>query len=256
MSQGNSMSLRYYSRNEIIAAFDPQSWQRVMFSECAAILTSESRQFPCIFGVAGFKANQLRFTFFEPDDVAGLALTLENYLKMAREYGPNTSLVAFSRPGPIANIDSYRKRFWRLLRRLAAHDRKSWPTCMTENLDDPHWEFCFAGEPIFVVCNTPAHILRQSRRASTFMVTFQPRWVFDTILNPPEKAEKAFAKVRRRLEKFDMLPPSPSLGRYGDSDVLEYQQYFIGDENERAACPFASLREPKIINPRKEENVA
>lgn len=105
------------------------------------------------------------------------------------------------------------------------------------------WEFCFNGEPIFVVCMTPAHTLRQSRRSSGFMLTFQPRWVFDDILGIQEKATSSFQLVRERLKQYDFLNLSPSLGKYGDIDNREWKQYFLNEDNDTVSkCPFYKLK--------------
>lgn len=240
------MSTVSYSRQEIDEVFGNQSWQAIVFKEFSAALTSAARPFPCVFGVAGFAADQLRYAFLDPLEAATLAPILQAYVKEARSLGQNTSLVVFSKPGPVRSLESYRKHFWALLRNLSHYDSDPWPITTPERLDDPGWEFCFAGEPIFVVCNTPAHVLRQSRRASTFMLTFQPRWVFDNILGTAKAAEKSFGKVRKRLARYDMLTPSPVLGKYGDPDVYEYQQYFLGDSNDKPRCPFATLKNDRL----------
>lgn len=235
------MERLHFDRAEVLTAHGEGTWQRVVFNELAATLTSESRPFPCIFGVNGFRTNQLRFAFLDPLDAGGLAPILEAYLGEARSYGPNTSLVVFSRPDAVASLDAYRTRFWSLLNGLASIDRNPWPEDVPQELDHPHWEFCFAGEPVFVVCNTPAHVARQSRRSSSFMLTFQPRWVFDRILGSQKAAETAFEKVRSRLRPYDLLEPSPALGRYGEQTNREYQQYFLEETNEKPKCPFAKL---------------
>jgi FPC/CPF motif-containing protein YcgG len=145
---------------------------------------------------------------------------------------------------------------WALLRDLAQLDTEPWPATVDTRLDHPAWEFSFAGEPVFVVCNTPAHVLRQSRRASTFTVTFQPRFVFDGILDGAARSERAVAAVRRRLAAYDMVSPSPWLGRYGEVGVREHEQYFLGDDNERPRCPFVSLREDDWQTASKSEAAA
>lgn len=235
------MERSHFDRTEVIETHADGTWQRILFNEFAATLTSEARPFPCVFGVNGFRTNQLRFAFPDPLDAAHLAPILEGYLAGARSYGPNTSLVVFARPGPIASMEAYCTRFWSLLNGLASVDGTPWPEVVPQELDHPHWEFCFAGEPIFVVCNTPAHVLRQSRRATSFMLTFQPRWVFDRILGSKKAAETAFEKVRSRLRSYDLLGPSPVLGRYGEPANREFQQYFIDDTDEKPKCPFAKL---------------
>jgi len=232
-------------RHGIAAQFASDRWQRVLFREFEAMLTSESRPFPCVFGVAGFKANQLRFAFPERLNAASIAPALQEYLSSARAFGQNTSLVILSRPGPVRGLEVYRRQLWGILRDLAAIDHKPWPAEIPEALDSPGWEFCFAGEPIFVVCNTPAHVLRQSRRSSSFTMTFQPRWVFDHINNGVNASEKGVSKVRQRLAPYDLISASPSLGTYGDAGNREFAQYFLGDSNDTPKCPFHSLIEKK-----------
>ncbi len=209
---------------------------------------SVERPFPCIFGVRGYKGDQLRYVFHDSVDVRSLAVSLGAFLSQARSFGPNTSLVLFTKPDAILPLDVYRKKFWSLLRELVRQDNRPWPDHIPVELCDPLWEFSFAGEPVFVICNTPAHLLRQSRRSSCFMVTFQPRWVFDKILGTDKAAEQAFSTVRKRLAPYDLVPVSPSLGKYGAPGVYEYQQYFLGDDNERTACPFRTLFETNRAN--------
>lgn len=244
------MSTVHYSRLQISEFFSPGSWEGVLFSEFTASLTSEARPFPCIFGVNGFKADQLRFAFCDPFNAESISLILDDYIIKARSYGPNTSLVLFARPGPVMSLDRYRRRFWQILRELSRLDRIPWPESIPESINHPKWEFCFAGEPIFVVCNTPAHVQRQSRRSTSFMMTFQPRWVFEKILGTEKAHAISTGKVRERLKHFDLIEASPELGRYGDPKNREFAQYFLGDDNGRTVCPFHAL------NASKKEEVA
>ncbi len=221
---------------------DPCSWQRVIYSEFESTLLSSTRAFPCLFGTAGLKADQLRFSFQETLEGPALASALEVYLADARTYGPNTSLVIFERPlSRVETLDAYANRFWQLLRAIAKEDTAPWPIGIPTQLDDPAWEFCFAGEPVFVVSNTPAHVMRQSRRSSTFTLTFQPRWVFESILGTEEAAALSIDAVSKRLNGFDLVAKCPSLGRYGNNAVREWKQYFLPDENVEISQPFQSL---------------
>jgi FPC/CPF motif-containing protein YcgG len=77
------------------------------------------------------------------------------------------------------------------------------------------------------------------------MLTFQPRWVFQNILGSQRAAELAFAKVRSRLAAYDLLPPAPALGRYGDPANREFRQYFLDESDGLAQCPFHSLTQPQ-----------
>lgn len=165
----------FMNRVGVDRAFNPTDWQRILFREFEANLLSETRSFPCIFGVAGFRADQLRYSFLDPLNARNVAAVLGPYLSESRGLAPI----------PRSSYSVGRDRSSRLkltnegfgdLCDLAVEDHRPWPIAIPEELDNPRWEFCFAGEPIFVVCNTPAHVSRQSRRASSFMITFQPRW--------------------------------------------------------------------------------
>ena len=144
-------------RSEAVKSqFPASSWQAVLFSEFSATMLSQTRPYPCVFGVNGFKADQLRYAFVDPMYAGEIAPALDEYLPQARSFGPNTSLIVFSRPGPVAPLERYRRRFWDILAGLARQDDTPWPADIPEALGTPGWEFCFRGEPIFVVCNTPA----------------------------------------------------------------------------------------------------
>ncbi|MEX0502772.1 YqcI/YcgG family protein [Alphaproteobacteria bacterium LSUCC0719] len=231
----------YFDRNQIGKTFQATDWQLVAFNEFESTLDNSIRPFPCVFGVNGLRLNQLRFAFSDEMDAAQIAPALDHFVKNSRNFGPNTSLVVFSRPRPVESIERYERKFWDLIASLSELDTHPWPKHIPNEVNQPMWEFCFAGEPIFVVCNTPAHVLRLSRRSISFMTTFQPRWVFDQILGNPKIAEKSFGKVREHLKKFDLLPPSPHLGTYGKHDVREFRQYFLLDDERPTSCPFHSL---------------
>jgi FPC/CPF motif-containing protein YcgG len=235
----------FQSRDMVVARFGPRDWRSVMMAEFSATLASEERPFPCVFGVQGLQAGHLRFAFPDPLTPHALAEPLREYLAGARNFGANTSLVVMARPGPVLPLEAYRERFWSLLSGLSTIDASPWPSDIPDELDHAQWEFCFAGQPFFVVCATPAHVARQSRRASTFIMTFQPRWVFNKMLETRKSAERAFAKVRARLAPYDLIPAAPSLGHYGDPTNREYAQYFIDDTNESPRCPFAKMPKPK-----------
>ena len=240
------MSRLYMRKSEVSSNFAISTWQSVLFSEFEAQMSSDARPFPCVFGVAGHRQDQLRYLFLDSLDADVLGDELAQFVAESRSYGPNTSLVVFSRPGPVQTIEAYHRKFWLLLDQLARLDKSPWPAEIPEQIDHPMWEFSFAGEPIFVVCSTPAHVMRQSSRASTFMLTFQPRWVFEKILGTEKAAEAAFAEVRKRLIPYDSTSPSPLLGRYGNHEGREHQQYFLHDENHQAlGCPFARLAQSK-----------
>ena len=241
--------IKLLTRADIATTFTGADWRRILFSEFEATLTSKSRPFPCVFGATGFKADQLRFAFLDPFDAENIAPILRRYLAEARAFGRMTSLVLFARPGPVQGVEEYRNKFWNILDDLERLDTTPRPADVARDLEDSHWEFCFGGEPVFVVCNTPAHVLRQSRRSTSFMITFQPRWVFEGIMDQTDPAQaRALEIVRDRLHMFDAIDPAPFLGAYGAAGNREYQQYFLDDTNEPPKCPFHQLGLPDDID--------
>lgn len=140
-----------------------------------------------------------------------------------------------------------------LLKALHQLDSRPWPSNIPYETEHECWEFSFAGEPMFVVCNTPSHKRRASRHSSNFMITFQPRWVFDGVIGPAApNAARIKGEIRRRLTAFDALPPSSDLGAFGETGNREWKQYFLDDENRprHMACPFhrpQTGRVPRVI---------
>jgi FPC/CPF motif-containing protein YcgG len=251
------MSRLYLRKGEVGSNYAVSTWQTVMFSEFEAQMSSEARPFPCIFGVTGYRLDQLRYLFLDPFDIEVLGAQLAQFVAESRSHGPNTSLVVFTRPRPVQTLDAYYRKLWLTLDHLARLDKSPWPAEIPEQIDHPMWEFSFAGEPMFVVCSTPAHVMRQSRRSSSFTLTFQPRWVFEKILGTEKAAAAAFAEVRKRLIPYDSMSPSPLLGRYGNHDGREYQQYFLTDDNHtQTGCPFAKLAQNKTSQIEDREQAA
>jgi len=224
---------------------DLPEWSRPHFTELVDTLLSGEKPFPCTFAVAGARKNTLRFAFVEalddPSAWAPLVDILVTYLKGYRELSRNTSLIVMFRTEDTGQtLEQYHRRFWSILQYLHEQDPEPWPAELPADPDDPMWEFCFGGTPIFVVCNTPAHRARLSRNGSNFLITFQPRWVFEHIGPDTNQGMAARKAIRRRLLAFDNMPPARHLGDYGNPDNREYEQYFLPDTNDSEVprCPF------------------
>ena len=221
-------------------------WGPEAVADFEATLTSTETLFPCTFAVTGARKAALRFAFVDEQDDPGtwsaLPGILAEYLEASPRIGKETSLIVLFGPQPgVAALDEYRTRFWEVLQYLHDRDPASWPESVPKDTEDPAWEFCFGGTPVFVVCNTPAHTTRKSRYNPSLMITFQPRWVFDAVSASTPGGAAARRVIRRRLLAFDGVEPSPDLGSYGDPDNREWRQYFLPDTNTEApqpACPF------------------
>ena len=220
-------------------------WASACVRDLQIRLTSLDDRFPCPFAVSANRQRTLRFGFVdELDDQrqwAPLVDTLGNYLRSYQQLGRETALVVFFRPdGVRRTLDEYHERFWAVLQYLHDRDPDPWPVDIPLDPDSPLWEFSFAGCPAFVVCATPAHELRRSRRSSGLMLTFQPRWVFEGLEAHTPRGRKARRVIQNRLRSFDDVEPSALLGAYGSSDNREWRQYLLPDAEPARwqKCPF------------------
>ena len=125
---------------------------------------------------------------------------------------------------------------------LHAHDPSPWPEGIPADPDDPAWEFCFAGDPMFAFPCIPAYRQRLSRRmGSYFAMCFQPRRVFFGVDRADPGGERIRADIYERVRRWDCLPPHPELVdlSYGDPRMREWKQYVLPDHNRhlREQCP-------------------
>jgi FPC/CPF motif-containing protein YcgG len=216
-----------------------------------AALLAADQPFPCTFAVAAARHRGLRFGFV--DDLSrratwqALPAVLGAYLDRYQALGRETSLVVFfGDSGPAPSLDDYFRRFWSVLQFLHDGDRQPWPARVPADPGHPLWEFSFAGTEIFVVCGNPAYRARRSRHNERFMITFQPRWVFEGLGANSPRGAAARRVIRGRLKAFDGQPPAPELGSYGDPGNREWRQYFLADRNDQspAGCPFQARLAP------------
>lgn len=240
------MTKLYHTRESAEASFPTGSWQSVVYKELVGQLTSDLRPFPCTFAINGYRNDDLRFLFQETPNIPEFGEQLAMFLEEARSIGQNAALLYLTGMETVEPLEDYSARFWTILNELAKIDRKPWPEDIPQDLDNPEWEFCFNGEPIFVVCTNPAHVKRQSRRSSTFAMSLQPRWVFDRILFSDRAANIVFNNIRKRMQPYDALPPSPALGRYKDPNVREAQQYVLSEDDSILRCPFHQLESKQV----------
>jgi uncharacterized protein len=223
----------------------PDDWSRVAADRFGERLLSRKNLFPCIFGTDALRKASLRYAFVPSgaERVRYLADALGEFVQAAPLLGKRTSLVAFFEPGErLETLDDYGRYSWSLLQAVHDADTEPWPASIPADTEHPEWEFCFAGMPMFVVVNTPAHQRRMSRFFDYLCVTFQPRFVFDDIGEDSTRGRNARKIIRGRLNVYDALPPTPLLGGYGTPGNREWTQYFLTDDNDPGAaqdrCPF------------------
>lgn len=224
-------------------------WGPACLDDLVEALLSTESPFPCTFAVAAAKKRTLRFGFVDDLDDrstwSSLTSVISDYLRTYRSISKDTSLVVFFRPQrEVRPIERYHASFWEVMQYLHENDPEHWPDEVPKDPDHPMWEFSYGGTSIFVVCNTPAHTRRRSRYSPGFVITFQPRWVFEGLEPDSTRGIAARKVIRKRLRAFDGTPPSAALGNYGDPDNREWRQYFLPDRNADAelGCPFHAGR--------------
>ncbi|KXN92441.1 hypothetical protein AN958_08000 [Leucoagaricus sp. SymC.cos] len=212
---------------DLVRLPDLGTLQQTAYDDYVRVLLGEGLIFPCIYVTKGFKADNQVYVFIDSDDLSDpshihtLADGLANYLPRASPLGPKTSLVLLTKQNPNPRtVEEYQSLFWRLLDGCAKIDKKPWPTEILTTIDDAKWCFCFAGEPFFTVIQIPTHQQRRTRYAKGVTIVFQPKAL---------------------LAKYDSIPVSLDLKNYDEHDSMEFQQYFLMDENDPAITPYAEL---------------
>ncbi|TGB02270.1 YqcI/YcgG family protein [Halobacillus salinus] len=226
-----------------------EPWKRSVYDDFSRMMTDREHPYPCVPGVQGFLQDSLRFGFAgdprTPKAAEQFACQLIQYGNISRETGPYASIVIFFDTTHIPkdiSTSEYEELFWTLLTRVHQMDEEPWPEHIPTNPSDPGWEFCFNGQPYFAFCATPTHLNRKSRHFPTFLIALQPRWVFEDIHDGTTYGRKLKAAIRNRLEAFDQVPAHPSLKWYGQDGNLEWQQYFLHDDNNiPLQCPFKAM---------------
>lgn len=208
--------------------------------------------FPCTFGQAAEKDGQLRYTFLQRDDISPLPSTLAAFLRLSRS-NPDVrhNLTVFFEPEAEAKrFEYYRDRFWQILNFLHADDCVPWPSDIPTDPDDPLWEFCFGGEPIFMFAACPAYIHRRSRNyCNSLVMFFQPKRIFKGIEAESAAGTRVRRVIRSRLQRWDGTDKEhPDIVGYGEPLTFRWKQYLLSDDGTPAhgKCPFIFRKESDV----------
>ncbi|MGE6631956.1 YqcI/YcgG family protein [Bacillus sp. NPDC077027] len=232
---------------------DLKKWKKDAFQQFGEIVGDEADTFPCVPGRQGFFLDHLRYGFVgdprRQETVDEIAELLKVYQDCSRETGQYASLILmFETPDDLRSmsVTSYEELFWDLVKRLHHQDEAAWPEDVPNDPEHHQWEFCFNGEPYFLLCSTPAHQLRKSRSFPYFLMALQPRWVFEKLNGSTSFGQKMSQLIRKRLKAYDQVDIHPSLKWYGDKTNHEWKQYFLSDDEAEkppsAKCPFTAIK--------------
>ncbi len=226
-----------------------EGWEKDCIEEYRKTLFEENGSlFPCHLGIHAERAGWMRYGFFDGDytgDIKSLSKALQKYLGMARGIGKSTSYIVFfnGREYLTSNVQEACELFWRVLNSLRKADAVPWPDNIPYNTEDPSWEFCFNGEPMYIVCTTPHHKERRSRYSKYFSIMFQPQWIFDDFLPEQRPGQAIRREIRKRIAKYDTVPRSTFFTEYGYEGNREWLQYYIPDRDKDQLlrkCPLST----------------
>ncbi|MEV5837166.1 YqcI/YcgG family protein [Nocardia sp. NPDC052112] len=227
---------------------DAPEWLREAQQAFGEVLLDGDADYPCHFGVRGQQDGENWFTAVESDSegpysVGGLAETLVAFQQQAWTGPKRQTLIAFvGPPDPAPRLATHAEQFWWLLGRLTAADSRPWPENRTQEVTDPAWQWCFAGEPWFVFGASPAYHARRSRNVGPCLaLIFQVLRVFEGLDAMSVAGDRAKHKVRERLRAYDDVGPHPHLGDTLHIPDFKWRQYMLPDDQqllEPKSCPF------------------
>jgi uncharacterized protein len=200
-------------------------------------------RFPCYFGTKAEAQGHMRFAYVRHDRDPVLPRALAEFVDFSRAHPTRRHVfIVFFPPGP-DDFAAQTCRFWDNLQWLHEQDPQPWPAQVPADPDEPAWEFCFAGDPMFAFPCLPAYRRRLSRRMGDgFAMCFQPRRVFFGVNRDDPGGERIRADIYARVARWDRVPPHPDLvdQAYGDPTMREWKQYVLPDDNGelRSRCPF------------------
>ncbi|WP_261304067.1 YqcI/YcgG family protein [Paenibacillus andongensis] len=193
---------------------DLPEWQQDAFRKFGQMINDPDQMYPCIPGRLGFISNSLRFGFAadprSEEAINNVAKLLQQYGECSRETGKYASLVVFfNTPNELADgfsIEDYEQLFWSVLSRGSAKDQAPWPSHISSDPTHHTWEFCYNGHPYFAFWGPPATEIRKSRRTPCFLITFQPRWVFEEINDSTSFGRNMKKLIHQKLVEYDGVP--------------------------------------------------
>lgn len=199
--------------------------------------TMRESRYPCHFAVQAERTDSARYLFagdaHDRDALLKVREGLRQYLEQYQSIAERTTLVIFFEPPSEDQCEEeYREQFWRVLEFLNRRDPEPWPRGVPEDPDDPEWEFCFSGEPMFIVGRAPFYTDRKSRYTPYGLeITIQPRRILDDITGDTKEGQQARSAINNRLGDYDDIAPHPDIGDYSDPSTREWKQYLLPASN-------------------------
>jgi hypothetical protein len=200
--------------------------------------------YPCVGARSAFERLDYRIGLYprlaSAPAADGLACDLWEFVReMPVVANRLVSYVACFEGPPFASEAAFERLLWRQLQRL--HDRDAvhhaWDPAVSDDGDDPHFSFSFAGRAFFVVGLHPA-ASRWSRRFAWPTLVFNAHAQFEML-----RQAGRFERMRERIRQRDVTLQgsiNPALADFGESS--EARQYSGRHAPGPWRCPFRARR--------------
>lgn len=221
------------------------SWKATRYSTFKETMTDDETPYPCFFAVEAQKNGYFRYTFpgdpTDEDALDILADDLAEFVEVYSDIGEYPAIVILFEPTETdLSAETYKSQFWNTLSYLQEVDPKQWPATVPTDPNHPKWEYCYAGEPLFVVGRAPFYDARRSRYTPHGLeITMQPGGVFDNLTGLDDSGQEARTIIRERQAEYDDVERHPDIGDLIDPRARQWKQFLLPETNEESVvrCP-------------------
>lgn len=131
-------------------------------------------------------------------------------------------------------------RFLGAIKKLDEHSNQS--LHFSTLIEDNQWTYSLGNVELFVNMSSPHFRNRLSRNLGPyFTMVINPRERFDKVAGANAQGKRARKLIRKRIQAYDLLPPSADLDFYEEGSY-EWKQYALRDDEEprTGSCPYSS----------------